>query len=89
MPELEVAYQKFLSRVYEETENPEWNILNHPAQKILENYPHEFRTWVGTLETMYLLKKAGYPFEKNDLSIFEWKAMAFMDNFRLNKSQPY
>jgi hypothetical protein len=86
VPELEVAYQKFLNRVHEETENPEWNIENHPARKILSRYPDGFRNWVNYLESMLLLKKGGYPFSKNDLDITEWKALALLEKIQ-GKSQ--
>ena len=82
MPELEVAYQKFLNRVYEETDNPEWNIENHPARKILSRYPDGLRNWVNYLESMLLLKKGGYPFAKNDLDITEWKALALLEKLQ-------
>ncbi|MBC8284147.1 MAG: hypothetical protein H8E32_10055 [Nitrospinae bacterium] len=82
MPELEVAYQKFLKRVYEETENPEWNIENHPTHKILSRYPDGFRNWVNYLESMLLIKKGGYPFSKNDLDIMDWKALAYLEKLQ-------
>ena len=80
MPELEVGYQKFLQRVHEETDNPEWNIENHPARKIMARYSPEFGNWVTHLENLQLLKKGGYPFEKNDLDAIEWKALALLEN---------
>ena len=83
MPELEVAYQKFLNRVYKETKNPEWNIENHPAHKILSRYPDSFRNWVDNIENLIWLKKGGYPFEKNDLEVLDWKAMALIENLRI------
>ncbi len=82
MPELEVAYRQLLKKVYEETENPEWNIKNHPAHKILARYPDSFRNWVNYLESMLLLKKGGYPFSKNDLNILDWKALALLEKFQ-------
>ena len=82
MPGLEVEYQKFLKRVHEETDNPEWNIENHPARKILHRYPRGFGNWVTYLENLRLLKQGGYPFDKNDLSITEWKALALLENIQ-------
>ncbi len=87
MPGLEVEYQKFLQRVYEETNNPDWNIENHPARKILARYPQYFGNWVANLENLLLLKKGGYPFEKNDLDIIEWKAMGLLESIRLGTSE--
>ncbi len=83
MPELEVAYQKFLNRVYKETKNPEWNIKNHPSNKILSRYPASFRNWVTYLENVFLLKKGGYPFTKNDLEVLDWKALALLENLQV------
>ncbi len=80
MPELEVAYQKFLKQVYAETENPEWNIENHPARKILDQFPKEFGKWVEHLEKLLLIKKGGYSLKNNDLSLTEWKALGFLEN---------
>ena len=83
MPGLEVEYQKFLQRVHEETGNPDWNIENHPARKILARYPQEFGNWVAVLENLLLLKKAGYPFQKNDLDLVEWKALALLEKIQI------
>ncbi len=80
MPELEVAYQKFLKQVYAETENPEWNIKNHPARKILDQFPSGFGRWVDHLEKLLLLKQGGYSLKNNDLSLTEWKALGFLEN---------
>lgn len=82
MPGLEVEYQTFLKRVHEETNDPEWNIENHPARKILSRYPQYFGNWVTSLENLLLLKKGGYPFEKNDLNIIEWKAIGMLESIR-------
>ncbi len=84
MPGLEVEYEKFLKRVCEETKNPEWNIENHPARKILVRYPKNFRKWVEYMETLLLLKQGGYPFEKNDLDIVEWKSLAVLEKLQAN-----
>lgn len=87
MPGLEVEHQKFLKRVHEETDNPEWNIENHPARKILTRYPQNFGNWVAYLETLLLLKKGGYPFEKNDLDLIEWKAVAVLETLQATRRQ--
>lgn len=81
MPGLGVEYQKFLKQVYEEADNPEWNIENHPARKILSRYPKTFGNWVRYLENLLLLKQGGYPFAKNDLDQIEWKALALLDKY--------
>jgi hypothetical protein len=89
VPGLEVEYQKFLKRVHEETDNPDWNIENHPAPKILARYPLDFGNWVANLEMLLLLKKGGYPFEKNDLNLTEWKALALLESLHsANKREP-
>ena len=80
MPELEVAYKNFLKRVYEETENPEWNIENHPARKILDRFRKGFGRWVAHLEKLRLLKQGGYRLKNNDLSLTEWKALGYLEN---------
>ena len=82
MPGLEVEYLKFLQRVHEETQNPDWNIENHPARKILARYPSGFGNWVAYLENLLLLKKGGYPYQKNDLGLIEWKALAFLGSLQ-------
>jgi len=82
VPGLEVEYKKFLQRVHEETEDPQWNIANHPARKILARYPSGFGNWVAYLENLLLLKKGGYPFQKNDLGLIEWKALAFLGSLQ-------
>lgn len=79
MPGLKVEYEKFLKQVEAETQNLQWNIDNHPARKILSRYPHEFGNWVSYLEHLLLLKNGGYPFEKNDLDVTEWKALALLE----------
>jgi hypothetical protein len=82
VPELEVEYQKFLKRVHEETENPQWNIENHPAQKILSQYPKGFGKWVVQMENILLLKQGGYRLENNDLGLTEWKALALLEKIQ-------
>jgi hypothetical protein len=84
---LEVEYQKFLNRVHEETDDPDWNIKNHPARKILARYPQSFGNWVAYLENLMLLKKGGYPFAKNDLDLTEWKALALLESMQ-NSNRP-
>ncbi len=85
MPGLEVEYQKFLKRVHEETENPEWNIKNHPAHKILNRYQKGFGKWVAHLENLLLLKQGGYRLENNDLSLTEWKALALLEQIQATR----
>lgn len=87
MPGLEVEYQKFLKRVHEETHDPQWNIKNHPARKILNRYSQSFGKWVGHLENLQLLKKGGYPFAKNDLALIEWKALALLESLKTTRCQ--
>jgi hypothetical protein len=87
VPGLEVEYQKFLNRVDEETNNPEWNIENHPVRKILTQYPQDFGKWVAHLEGLLLLKKGGYPFQKNDLNLTEWKALALLESLQSARVQ--
>ncbi len=79
MPGLEVEYQNFLKRVDEETSNPQWNIENHPAHKILARYPKGFSEWVKYLDDMLLLKQGGYCFKNNDFSLTDWKALALLE----------
>ncbi len=88
MPGLEVDYEKFLKRVHEETDNPQWNIENHPARKILSRYQQGFSNWVVYLENLLLLKQGGYPFEKNDLDLIEWKALALLEKYH-NRQRPF
>jgi len=76
-----VEYKKFLGKVCEETEDPEWAIANHPAKKILERFDPEFGTWVNWLQKALLMQAGGYPFGKNDLSITEWQALAILKQF--------
>ncbi len=78
MPGLEVEYSKFLERVEEETHDPEWNIQNHPAHSVLDRFPEEFTAWVRWLEELLWLRHAGYPFDKDDLTILEWKGLAIV-----------
>lgn len=85
MPGLEVEYEKFLDRVEEETSDPEWNIQNHPARKILDRFPHGFGTWVTWLEELLWLRHAGYPFDKDDLTVLEWKGLAIIKHWNENK----
>ncbi|MBT3922037.1 MAG: hypothetical protein HOF21_05625 [Nitrospina sp.] len=82
MPGLEVEYKKFLQRVHEETEDPQWNIANHPARKILARNPKGFREWVNYLDQMLLLKQGGYHFKNNDLSLTDWKALALLEQIQ-------
>jgi len=78
VPGLEVAYEKFLDRVDEETHDPEWNIHNHPARAILDRFPNGFSAWVAWLEELLWLRLAGYPFDKDDLTVLEWKGLAIV-----------
>ncbi len=87
MPGLEVEYQKFLQWVHEETDDPQWNIENHPARKILNRYSEGFGKWVWYLENLLLLKQGGYPFAKNDLDLVEWKALALLEKYQ-NRQRP-
>jgi hypothetical protein len=85
VPGLEVEYEKFLDRVAEETRDLEWNIENHPARTILARFPQGFKAWVAWLEELLLLKQAGYPFDKDDLRVLEWKGLAILKNWNENK----
>lgn len=85
MPGLEVEFDKFLKRVHEETDNPQWNIENHPARIILSRYPQGFGNWVGYLQNLLFLKQGGYPFAKNDLDLIEWKSLALLELLTKNK----
>ena len=84
VPGLEVEYAKFIERVEEETEDPQWNIENHPAREILEQFPPEFSEWVNGLMEVLVLKRGGYPFKGNDLSIQDWKALGILENYQKN-----
>ncbi|MBT5551699.1 MAG: hypothetical protein HOJ79_14610 [Nitrospina sp.] len=85
MPELEVEYQKFLKRVHDETDNPQWNIDNHPAHQVLGRYQKGFGKWVAHLENILLLKQGGYRLENNDLSLTEWKALALLEKIQTSR----
>jgi len=85
VPGLEVEYEKFLDRVEEETSDPEWNIQNHPAHVVLARFPHGFGAWVKWLEELVWLRHAGYPFDKDDLSVLQWKGLAVIKNWNDNK----
>lgn len=86
VPGLEVEYDKFLERVEEETEDPQWNIDNHPAREILHRFSAGFSQWVQYLFSLSLMRRGGCPFGINDLSVLEWKALAVLENF-IKKSQ--
>lgn len=88
MPGLEVAYRKFLQDVGRETGDPKWNIRHHPARKILDRFPAAFGEWVRHLEDLTLLKEAGYPFAKSDLSRTEWQGLAFLQRWRQRRPTP-
>lgn len=81
MPGLEVAYEKFLERVDEETHDPDWNIQNHPARAVLDRFPHGFGAWVAWLEELLWLHHAGYPFARDDLTLLEWKGLAILKHW--------
>lgn len=85
MPALEVEYEKFMDRVEEETGDPEWNIRNHPARKILDRFSNGFGTWINWLEELLWLLHAGVPFGKDDLTVLEWKALAILKHWNENK----
>jgi hypothetical protein len=87
VPGLEVEYQKFLERVDEETRDSEWNVQNHPARSILDRFTPLFGQWVAWLEELLLLRRAGYPIEKNHLSLLEWKSLAILKLWKERKSQ--
>ena len=87
MPGLELEYEKFLDRVEEETSDPEWNICNHPARSILDRFPPEFGAWVTWLEELLRLSHAGYPFDKDDLTVLEWKGLAIIKQWKKKISQ--
>ena len=82
MPGLEVEYEKFLQRVEEDTADADWNIKNHPARKTLDRYSPRFGDWVRHLDNLLLLKQGGYPFDKNDLPLIEWRALAVLDKWK-------
>lgn len=87
MPELEVEYQNFLKRVHEETKNPQWNIENHPAHKILNRYKKGFGKWVSHLENILLLKQGGYRLQNNDLTLTEWKGLALLEKIQATRRE--
>lgn len=78
MPGLEVAYQKFRERVEEETLDPDWNIQHHPARRMLDRFSPLFGEWVAWLQQLLWLQQAGYPFDKDDLAVREWKGLAIL-----------
>ena len=81
MPAREVEYQEFLERVYEETEDPEWHIRNYPGNETLQRLDEPFRVWVNLLHENLWLKQAGYIFERDELSVTDWKAMRIIENY--------
>lgn len=87
MPGLEVEYWKFLDRVEEETCDSEWNIQNHPARSILGRFSPLFGQWVAWLKELLWLQKAGYPLDKNHLSLIEWKSLAILKDWNESLSR--
>ncbi|MBI5427259.1 MAG: hypothetical protein HZA02_03145 [Nitrospinae bacterium] len=78
---LQVDYGEFqIERAREETEDPAWQIENHPAGKILDRFDVQFVRWVDRLFEIACLKKAGYAFRPNDLSLLEWRAIFIIEN---------
>ena len=87
MPGLEVEYEKFFDRVWEETCDPEWNIKNHPARSTLNRFSPLFSQWVRWLEELLWLRQLGFPLEQNHLSLLEWKSLAILKHWHAKKSQ--
>jgi hypothetical protein len=85
VPALEVGYKKFMERVHEETSDPEWNILSHPARETLERFDHAFVQWVNYLIELDWLREGGYPMRANDVSFLEWKCLVFISHWRRSK----
>jgi hypothetical protein len=87
VPGLEVEFHKFLARVEEETIDPGWAIANHPARKILDRVPEGFGGWVRYLEELLWLKRSGYPFAKDDLTLPEWKCLGLIEQYENGNHQ--
>ena len=87
VPALEVEYEKFLDNVEEEAADPEWEIENHPSNEILDRYSPEFGAWVIWLQDKLNLKRVGYPFEKDDLTLLEWKCLDILENHYQRQGQ--
>lgn len=85
MPAIEAEYGKFLERVEEENDDPEWAIENHPARKILEHYTPEFKAWLAWLYRVRLMQRGGYPFAVDDLTATDWQALAIIENHSVNR----
>ena len=58
----------------------QWEIENHPSNEILERYSPEFGAWVNHLIGNLNLKTVGYPFDKDDLTLLEWKCLGILEN---------
>ena len=81
VPALEEEYENFLQVVELETDDPQWAIDNHKATKLLERFDPLFHQWVNRLYEMRGLRESGFPLERDDLTLIEWKALALIDQF--------
>lgn len=69
-----------------ETEDPQWALENHKATPLLEKFDSVFRQWVNRLYKMRGLREVGFPLARDDLTLVEWKALALIDQFILEKN---
>ena len=87
IPALEADYEKTIHDARRETDDPEFAMQNHPYSKYKGKYSGEFASWLSFLNRCLLLKQAGYPFDKNDLSFFEWTCLGILENLKLEQAQ--
>lgn len=72
-----------------ETENPEWNIQNHPAHKIIQKYPVGFGEWVKWLVFLRDIQSGGYLIDQDNLSPLTWKGLALLRQWQEKQNDPF
>lgn len=85
IPGLEVDYNNVVRDAKRETENPEWEASQHPYAKYKTRFGDEFKIWLAGIWQLLELQEAGFPLEKNDLSLFEWRCVGKIKMLRMEK----
>ncbi len=65
----------------EDGEDPSERCKGCRFEGVLRRYDDIFMAWYNNMIMLYELKKAGYPFEKNDLTFAEWRALRILEEY--------
>jgi hypothetical protein len=78
-------YEKALQDAERDELDLDYIAKNHRYSEVEDQFGYGFLNWFSYIESSTFLQAGGYPFSRNDFTIYEWQAMGIISNYNKAK----